>query len=73
MRAVLMVYLSGPAMERIDKSSIERVIILDTIPVDEENCSEKIEILSVAPIFAEAIRRIYEDIAVSIIFDDASV
>ncbi len=65
--------LSGPAMERIDKSPIEQVVILDTIPLPKENCSSKIKVLSVAPIFAEAIRRIYEDISVSKIFDDAKI
>ncbi|MFT8312796.1 MAG: ribose-phosphate pyrophosphokinase [Clostridium sp.] len=63
--------LSGPAMERIEKSSLKEVVVLDTIPVDEENCSNKIKILSVANIFAEAIRRIYEDVSVSKIFDEA--
>lgn len=63
--------LSGPAMERIDKSSLKEVVILDTIPVDKNNCSKKIKVLSVASIFAEAIRRIYEDVSVSKIFDDS--
>lgn len=63
--------LSGPAMERIEKSAIKEVAILDTIPVPKNSCSSKIKVLSVAPIFAEAIRRIYEDISVSKIFDEA--
>ncbi|AJA49790.1 ribose-phosphate pyrophosphokinase [Clostridium pasteurianum DSM 525 = ATCC 6013] len=63
--------LSGPAMERIEKSTLKEVVILDTIPVNEENCSSKIKVLSVANIFAEAIRRIYEDVSVSKIFDES--
>lgn len=63
--------LSGPAMERIEKSAIKQVVVLDTIPVPDTSCCSKIKVLSVAPIFAEAIRRIYEDISVSKIFEDA--
>lgn len=63
--------LSGPAMERIEKSTLKEVVVLDTIPVNKENCSSKIKVLSVANIFAEAIRRIYEDVSVSKIFDES--
>lgn len=63
--------LSGPAMERIQKSAIKEVVVLDTIPVPNTGCCDKIKVLSVAPIFAEAIKRIYEDVSVSKIFDDA--
>lgn len=62
--------LSGPAVERIEKSEIEKFIITDTIPLPEEKRIDKIEVVSVAPIFAEAIRRIYENASVSELFDD---
>ncbi|NLO81677.1 MAG: ribose-phosphate diphosphokinase [Clostridiales bacterium] len=61
--------LSGPAIERIKNSPIKELIITNTIPLPPEKRIEKIKILSVAPLFAEAIDRIYEDIAVSPLFE----
>jgi ribose-phosphate pyrophosphokinase len=58
--------LSGPAYERIEASEIERLIITDTIPL--ERPSEKIEVVSVAGLFSNAIRRIYTDKSVSTLF-----
>lgn len=62
--------LSGPAIERLENSPIKEVVILNTIPVKADKKIDKIKVLSVAPIFAEAIRRIYEDISVSKIFHE---
>ena len=60
--------LSGPALERIEKSALKEVVLLDTIPLPENcNCS-KITQLPVAPVFAEAIERIYQDKPVSPLF-----
>lgn len=61
--------LSGPAIERIKNSSIKELVILNTIPLKEEKKLDKIKVLSVAPVFAEAINRIYGDISVSTLFD----
>ncbi len=61
--------LSGPAIERIEGSVIERFIITDTIYTEKENNGSKIEVVSVAPIFAEAIKRIHQNESVSILFD----
>lgn len=61
--------LSGPAIERLDKSPIKKVILLDTVPIPKEKQIDKFEILNTAPIFAEAIGRIYMDRPVSSIFD----
>lgn len=58
--------LSGPAYERIEASEIERLIITDTIPL--ERPSDKIEVVSVAGLFSNAIRRIYTDKSVSTLF-----
>ncbi|MFL0252143.1 ribose-phosphate diphosphokinase [Clostridium neuense] len=62
--------LSGPAIERLENSPIKEIVTLNTIPVEAKKQIEKIKVLSVAPIFAEAIRRIYEDISVSKIFHE---
>ena len=60
--------LSGPALERINDSVIEELALLDTIPaVDTELCP-KIKYLSVAPMFSEAIERIYQEVSLSKIF-----
>ena len=62
--------LSGPAVERLQNSVIKELVFLNTIKLDEAKTSEKFKVLSVAPVFAEAIRRIYEDISVSKLFDE---
>lgn len=61
--------LSGPAMERIEASAIEELVILDTIIIPKDKKISKIKEISVAPIFADAIRRIHEDLSVSKLFD----
>lgn len=61
--------LSGPAIERLEKSAIKEVVLLDTVPLSEEKCIDKITLLPVAPIFAEAISRIYNDTPVSSLFE----
>lgn len=60
--------LSGPAMDRIKNSPIKELILLDTVPVPEEKMLDSITLLPVAPVFAEAIERIYEDKPVSSMF-----
>ena len=62
--------LSGPAIERINDSYIKELTLLDTIPypADKPAC-DKIHYLSVAPVFAEAIERIYEEVSISSLFD----
>jgi len=61
--------LSGTAIERIDKSAISELVLLDTHPVPEEKRLEKMTFLSVAPLFAEAITRVYTNGSVSALFD----
>ena len=60
--------LSGPAMERIAESAIRELVTLDTIAIPEEKKIDKVKMLSVAPLFAEAIKRIYCDGSVSELF-----
>lgn len=62
--------LSGPAVERLKGSPLSEVVVLNTIAVPEANRFDKLKVLSVAPVFAEAIRRIYEHISVSKLFED---
>ncbi|MDR7855665.1 ribose-phosphate pyrophosphokinase [Tissierella sp.] len=61
--------LSGPAIERIEKSELEKFIITDTIPLLEDKRIKKIEVVSVAPIFAKAIKRIHDNESVSTLFE----
>lgn len=61
--------LSGPAVERIEKSSIKELVTLNTIALPKEKKIAKIKTLSVAPVFAEAIERIYQDKSVSTLFN----
>ncbi|QQY79498.1 ribose-phosphate pyrophosphokinase [Keratinibaculum paraultunense] len=61
--------LSGPAIERIEESVIEKFVVTDTIPLEEEKKIDKIEVVSVAPMFAEVIKRIHDNESVSILFD----
>jgi ribose-phosphate pyrophosphokinase len=61
--------LSGNAIERLVDSSIDELVILDTINYYNENRPEKITELSVAKVFAESIRRIYNNDSISRLFD----
>lgn len=61
--------LSGPALERLEHSAIDSVILTDTIPLPESKKSAKIVQLSIAPLFAEVILRIHNDRSVSSLFD----
>ncbi len=61
--------LSGPAIERINASDIEEIVLTDTIPANSDGvATSKVRILSVAELLAEAIRRIHEDESVSSLF-----
>lgn len=61
--------LSGKAIERIEKSPIKEVVLLDTIPYPKSQPTcEKIKYISVAPMFAEAIDRVYEEVSISTLF-----
>ena len=61
--------LSGPAIDRINNSPIEEVLITDTIPLgDRTEQTGKVKVITVAELLAEAIRRIHEDESVSSLF-----
>lgn len=60
---------SDPAVERLRDSVLSEIIVTNTIPLTEAAASvEKIKVLSVASLLAEAIRRIYEELSVSVLF-----
>ena len=61
--------LSGPAIQRLQDSVIEKLVLLDTIPVEGEKAIDKIEMLTVADLFAEAIHRIYDENAISDLYN----
>ncbi|MCK4758850.1 MAG: ribose-phosphate pyrophosphokinase [Candidatus Aminicenantes bacterium] len=61
--------LSGEALDRIENSQLDRIIVTDTIPLNEKaRSSEKILVISVAELFGEAIRRISRGHSVSSLF-----
>ncbi len=60
--------LSGPAIDRIKNSAMTRLVITNTIPLPPEKQCDKIEVLSVAPLLADAISAVFEDASVSEIF-----
>ena len=61
--------LSGPAIERIANSVLEKVVITNTLPLPPEKQIDKIEVLSAAGIIADAIDAVFEESSVSEIFD----
>jgi len=62
--------LSGPALDRINESALEEVIVTNTIPMDKntEKC-KKLTVLSVAELLGDAMQRIHEETSVSSLFE----
>ncbi|MBQ4321866.1 MAG: ribose-phosphate pyrophosphokinase [Oscillospiraceae bacterium] len=60
--------LSGAAIQRINDSYIKEMLFTDSIPASPEKKCDKIKYLSVAPMFAEAIERVYEEVSISTLF-----
>ena len=60
--------LSGPAIERIENSAISELIVLDTIRLPKEKELDKIKVLTVAEMFGEAIKKIFSNESVSVLF-----
>lgn len=61
--------LSGPAVQRLKNSGLEKVVVTDTIPLSEAaKDSQKIEVVTIAPLIAEAIKRIHGNESVSSLF-----
>lgn len=65
--------LSGKAVERVHNSALTHLAITDSIKLNDEAANEpKIRVVTIAPLMAEAIRRISEETSVSVLFDDAA-
>src|SRR6185503_2201319 len=60
--------LSGPAMARIEGAPLEELVVTNSIPLSKDKQIPKITVLSVAPLLAEAIRRIHDEESVSTLF-----
>jgi ribose-phosphate pyrophosphokinase len=60
--------LSGPAMARIEGAPLEELVVTNSIPLGKDKQIPKITVLSVAPLLAEAIRRIHDEESVSTLF-----
>ncbi len=61
--------LSGPAIERIENSALEELIVTDTIPIPREKMIPRIKVLSVGPLLGQAIERIHYEKSISTLFD----
>jgi ribose-phosphate pyrophosphokinase len=60
--------LSGPAVDRLKNSKLSKVVVTDTLPIGPDKQFDKLEVLSVAPLVADAIRAVFEDASVSELF-----
>ncbi|AQQ54794.1 ribose-phosphate diphosphokinase [Planococcus lenghuensis] len=61
--------LSGPAVEWIEASAIKEIVVTNTIELPEEKKFERLTVLSVAPLLADAISRVHNQQSVSVLFD----
>ena len=61
--------LSGPAIDRINESYFDELLLIDTIPFPEGKQCDKIKYISSAAMFAEAISRVYEEVSISTLFN----
>jgi ribose-phosphate pyrophosphokinase len=61
---------SGPAIDRLKNAPLSEVVVTNTLPVPDEQRLDKIVVLSIAKILADAIRAVFEDASVSEIFND---
>ena len=60
--------LSGPAIDRLSKSKINKIIVCDTIKIEKRKIFDKLEIVSVANVFGESIKRIVDGTSLSSMF-----
>lgn len=62
--------LSGPAIDRIKESDLKELVITNTIPLPKEKQCNKIKVVSIAPLFAQAVMRIHMGQGIGELFDD---
>jgi ribose-phosphate pyrophosphokinase len=60
--------LSGPAIDRMKASPIERVVLTNTLPIENGKLFDKLEVLSVAKIIADALAAVFDETSVSELF-----
>ena len=60
--------LSGPAVERLSASPLERLVLTNTLPLPEHKRLSQVEVLSIAPLIAQALSAVFDDTSVSEIF-----
>jgi len=60
--------LSGKARQNLEEAPIEQVVVTNTVPIPEERYFDKLKVLSIAPLIAQALRAVFEDSSVSEIF-----
>ncbi len=64
--------LSGPAIDRLKNSNICGVVVTNTLPIEDDRRFDRLEVLSIAPLIARAIREVFEDGSVTSLFDGAA-
>jgi len=64
--------LSGPAIDRLKNSRVSEVIVTNTLPIEPARQFDKLTVLSIAPLLAQAIKAVFEDGSVTSLFDGAS-
>ena len=61
--------LSGPALNRIKNSAINKLIVTDTVTIPEQKKLDNMQIVTVSEVFAEAIKRVFDGKSVSALFE----
>jgi len=64
--------LSGPALDRLQASAFEEVIVSNTLPIPAQRQFDRLTVLSIAPLIARAITEVFEDGSVTSLFDGQS-
>ena len=64
--------LSGPAVDRLKNSNVCGVVVTNTLPIEADRRFDGLEVLSIAPLIARAIREVFEDGSVTSLFDGAA-
>ncbi len=64
--------LSGPAVDRLKNSNLCGVVVTNTLPIEDDRRFDGLEVLSIAPLIARAIREVFEDGSVTSLFDGAA-